>query len=65
MLTIEKVLHIPAKPKLDSKLIDLMTGAIDDENSLAAYQEECAVMCLTLEGDDNDPEGVSCSLSFC
>ena len=52
-------MHVPAKPRLKSKLIDLMTGTIDDENTLVAYQEDCAVMYLTLDADENDPDGVS------
>ena len=41
-----------------------MTGAIDDENTLVAYQEDCAVMYLTLDADENDPDGVSFSCSL-
>ena len=52
-------MHVPAKPRLKSRLIDLMTGAIDDDNTLMAYQEDCAVMYLTLDADENDPDGVS------
>ena len=59
VLTIEKVVHVPAMPRLKSRLIDLMTGAIDDDNTLVAYQEDCAVMYLTLDADENDPDGVS------
>jgi len=57
VLTIEKVVHVPAMPRLKSRLIDLMTGAIDDDNTLVAYQEDCAVMYLTLDADENDPDG--------
>ena len=59
ILTIEKIVSIPAKPKVKSKIIDLITGCIDDVNSLSAYQETCAVMYLTLDSNEDDPEGVS------
>ena len=52
-------MSIPAKPKVKSKIIDLITGCIDDVNSLSAYQETCAVMYLTLDSNEDDPEGVS------
>lgn len=35
-----------------------MTGAINDESELAAFQEMCAVMYLTLDSNEDDAEGV-------
>eukprot|EP00794_Sanderia_malayensis_P006908 gene6908-7686_t len=57
VLTIEKEVQIPAKPKLKSKIVDLVTGEIDDTRQLAAYQETCAVMYLTLDSNEDSPNG--------
>ncbi len=35
-----------------------MTGSIADVNQLAAYQEICAVMYLTLDSNEDSPDGV-------
>ena len=48
----------PAKPKIKSKIIDLLTANIENEDDLAAFREYCAVMYLTLDADEKDPLGV-------
>eukprot|EP00795_Rhopilema_esculentum_P000903 gene903-10658_t len=57
VLTIEKIVATPAKPKIKSKIIDLLTANIENEDDLAAFQEYCAVMYLTLDADEKDPLG--------